>query len=167
MHGHKWPSLVVKGPSQALRASTSGENTESFVFPKKNWPFLAVMTWLLASKMMRCDAKSAFKCFPVVIIRFMSWLGLLLICFVSYTLVHRVGIFPFIARSNRQNYAMCAVSPCSYTLKVPLDTVFYSIFTNHRFPSENGLFADGPLVFTPTWRASNWLCPTPVSFTKC
>ena len=91
------------------------------------------MTWLLASKMMRCDAKSAYKCFPVVIIRFMSRLGLLLICFVSYTQVHGVGIMPFIIRSNRQNYAMCAVSPCAYTLKVPLDTVFYSIFINHRF----------------------------------
>ena len=91
------------------------------------------MTWLLASKMMRCDATSALKCLAVVILHFISRSGLLVKCFVSYTRVHRVGIMPFITRSHRQNYAMCVVTPCDYTLQVPLDTVFYSMFINHRF----------------------------------
>ena len=134
MDGQKWPFLAVNRPSQAHRASTSGKNTESLVFPWKNWQFLAIMTWLLASKMMRCIAKSAFKWIPVVIFHFTSRSGLLLKCFVSYTQMHKVGILPFITRSNRQNYAMCVVSPCSYTFQVLLETDFYSICINRRFP---------------------------------
>ena len=134
MAGQKWPFLAVNRPSQAHRASTSSENTESLVFPLENWQFLSVTTWLLASKMMRCIAKSAFKWIPVVIFHFASQSGLLLKWFVSYTQMHKVGILPLITRSNRQNYAMCVVSPCSHTFQVPLAADFYSIGINRRFP---------------------------------
>ena len=164
MHGQKWPSLVVKRPSQALRASTSGENTESLGFLYENWQFLSVMTWLLASKMMRCDATSGFKSLAVVILHFMSRLGLLLICFVSYTQVHRVSMMPFIARSNRQNYAMGAVSPCSYTLKAPLDTDVYSIFINHRFSIGKRSIRTIPSRIFPHLEGFKLaLCDTPVA----
>ena len=103
-------------------------------FPLENWQFLAIMTWLLASKMMRCIAKSVFKGNSVVNFHFASRSGLLLKCFVSYTQMHKVGILPFITRSNRPNYAMCVVSPCSYTFQVLLETDFFSICIIRRFP---------------------------------
>ena len=154
MDGQKWPFLAVNMPSQAHRASTSGKNTESFVFFGKNWQFLAIMTWLLASKMMRCIAKSAFKWIPVVIFHFASRSGLLLKCFVSYTQMHKVGILPFITRSNRQNYAMCVVSPCSYTFQVLLETDFYSLFINRCFSDRKTDFSHMTLSYLPPLR---WL----------
>ena len=56
MHGQKWPSLVVKRPSQALRASTSCENTESLVFPKEKLliPVGHDLTFGFKNDAMRC-----------------------------------------------------------------------------------------------------------------
>ena len=56
------------------------------------------------------------------------------------------------------------VHTLSKPLSIPTFTQFAEIIV---FSLGNGLFAHDPLVFTPTWRASNWLCPTPPSFTKC
>ena len=112
---------------RAHRASTSGENTESIVFHQKNSRFLSMMTCLLASKVMRCSATSAFKWFPVVSFHLTSRSGLLLKCFVSFTPVHKVSILPFVTRSHRQNCAMCVVSFCSYTFQVRLETAFDSL----------------------------------------
>ena len=77
MDGQNWPSWAVKWSFRVHRASTSGENMESFVFPWKNSQFWLMMTWLLASKMIRYNAKFVFKSFLVVILHFISNLCLL------------------------------------------------------------------------------------------
>ena len=61
MDGQKWPFWAVNRPSQAHRGSTSSENTESLVFPWKNWQFLAMMTWLSGFKNDAMHCKICFQ----------------------------------------------------------------------------------------------------------
>ena len=68
---------------------------------------------------------------------------------VSFTLVHSVGKMPFNIHQHCQNHAMCAVSPCAYTLKVPLDTDVYSISINHRLSLGKRSIRTGPSRMYP------------------
>ena len=62
--GKRWLSLVVKWPSQALRASTSGENTESFVFllEKQTIPVGHDLAFGFKNDAMRCKICIKMPC---------------------------------------------------------------------------------------------------------
>ena len=92
------------------------------------------MTWLWASRLMRCDEKSGINWLHAVSHHHASHLGPLLKLFDSYTLVHRVGFLPFINRCYRQNYAMCVVRHCSCTFQVGLGVDFVQNCINRCFP---------------------------------
>ena len=64
MHGQAWPSLAVKGPSQALRASTSGEKYGIISFPlaKLTNPGCHDLTFGFKNDAMRCNICIQMPC---------------------------------------------------------------------------------------------------------
>ena len=133
MDGQNWPSYAVKGSSQAHRASTSGENTEPFVFPSKNSRFLSIMTCLLASKMMRCDTKFAFTSFLVVIfILYRNWVCSEMLCFPHSGAQGWLFVVPH-SLSSSKFCDVCGVSLFMHS-STDLVIVFSTIFINHHFP---------------------------------
>ena len=134
MHGQNWPSLAVKGPSQALRASTSGENTESLVFPsaKLTNPGCHDLTFCFKDDAMRCNICIKMPCGRQSSLYIAIGPAPEMLCFLhSGAQGRHNAVHHSLTSSN-----LCDV--CGQSLSIHSSSLsryrFYSIFINHRFP---------------------------------
>ena len=165
MDGQNWPSWAVIRSLRAHRASTSGENTESFVFHWKAhnscwwWPDFWLQKW---SDAMQNLLLNHFLLYFLILYRTCACSEML------WFLESGAQGWLFVARHSLQSSKFCDVYGGSLFMHSSTGLVidFSTIFMNHRFSPVKWPFVDDPLVFTSTWRPLNCLCWAPLSLTK-
>ena len=151
MDGQKWPFLAVNRPSQAHRASTSGKNTESLVFPleKLTIPGENDLTFGFKNDAMHCKI-----CFQMNSRRHLSFCiaigpALEMLCFLH----SNAQGWPFADHHSLKSSKFCDVCGQSLFIHFSSPSRDRCLLNFHKpgfFLKKNGLFAHDPLVFTPT-----------------